>query len=179
MGEKYDQCVHTMKCPEGKCDNGAAWIYLPSYDETLDPWAPMRIEIVHLFTKDQASGYGTPFTDPLGRPHRQWPHTHYCAEMYILMGTDPENPMDLGGKFELWIGAGKEAEKFVIDKTTVIHIPAGVAHLPFRVLEVERPFIMVAMPMAPGFHDKEQIEELPPGIEAPPWALEKYPELFE
>lgn len=179
MGAKYDQCVHTMKCSEGKSDLGTHEIYLPSYDETLDMWAPMRIEIVHFCEKDMASGYGTPFIDPLGRPWRQWPHTHYCAEMYVLMGTDPENPMDLGGKFELWLGAGEEAERFVFDKTTVIHIPAGVAHMPMRVLELERPFILVAMPLAPGFHDKEQIETLPPGIEPPQWALDRYPEYFE
>lgn len=172
MGEKYDQCVHVMKRGDGKADLGTYQIYTPSYDETLDPWAPMRIEIVHFCEKDMASGCGNPFVDPLGNPHRAWPHTHYCAEMYVLMGTNPDDPMDLGGKFEIWIGKGEDAEKFVIDKTTVIHIPAGVAHMPLRVLELERPFIMVAMPMAPGFHDKEQIEELPPAFEPPQWVLD-------
>lgn len=52
----------------------------------------------------------------------------------IGIGTDPENPRDLGGKIEFQIGD----EMHVFDKTTVIFIPKGLGHGPFMHKRVER-----------------------------------------
>jgi hypothetical protein len=165
---KYDDCVHLMN-EQGKSDLGAAELTIFSYDRTIDPHAPFRIEAMFYYKKDMASGYGTPFIDPWGVERGQWPHTHYCDEIYLLLGTDHEHPLELGGVFELWIGEGEEAEKIVVDKAAVIRIPAGVVHLPLRVVELEKPFIFVAMPQAPIMHDATVCEVLPPLLEKPDW----------
>ena len=165
---KYDDCVFPM-VNQGSSDLGTGELTIFSYDRLVDPHAPFRIEAMFYHTVDMASGYGTPFIDPWGVERGQWPHTHYADEMYILMGTDHENPLDLGGVFELWIGEGEEAQCFVIDKATVFRIPAGTVHLPLRVRELRRPFIFIAMPLAPIMHDASVCEVLPPGLEKPSW----------
>ena len=69
------------------------------------------------------------------------PHKHKEPEVLVALGTDPSNPRDLGAEFELYMGA--EMEKHVINKSTLIYIPANTIHCPFRVTKVQRPFMFI------------------------------------
>lgn len=69
------------------------------------------------------------------------PHKHKHPEVLVALGTDPSNPRDLGAKFEMFMGA--EMEKHVIDKPTLVYIPANTIHCPFTVTEVRRPFLFI------------------------------------
>ena len=69
------------------------------------------------------------------------PHEHKYPELLIHLGTDPDNPFDLGA--EVGMCMGEEMEKYVFDRSTIIIIPAGMVHAPWRILKVTRPFLML------------------------------------
>jgi hypothetical protein len=71
------------------------------------------------------------------------PMYHTVDEIFVYFGTDPNNIMDLGGKIEFWLGGGKDAEKYVITKPSVIFVPAGLIHGPIVAREVRRPIQQV------------------------------------
>ncbi|OGN92094.1 MAG: hypothetical protein A2Z70_02685 [Chloroflexi bacterium RBG_13_48_17] len=51
-------------------------------------------------------------------------HTHDYDEVIGFFGTDLNNPYDLGAEAELWLGD----EKHIINKTSLVFIPAGLKH---------------------------------------------------
>ena len=63
------------------------------------------------------------------------PHSHDYDEVIAFIGTDPNNPYDLGAEAELWLGD----EKHIITKTSLVFIPAGLKHCPLTFLRVDRP----------------------------------------
>ncbi len=79
------------------------------------------------------------------------PHKHQVPEALVALGSDPNNPQDLGAKFELYMG--EEMEKHVIDKPTLIYIPANTVHCPFTITEVRRPFIFIQAHYGPKLEE--------------------------
>ena len=75
------------------------------------------------------------------------PHIHDDPELLVALGTDMENPRDLGAKIEMCMG--REMESHIITESTMIWVPAKFVHAPFRVLEVTRPFIFIQCQYAP------------------------------
>jgi hypothetical protein len=75
------------------------------------------------------------------------PHIHQDPELLVALGTDMENPRDLGAKFEMCMGP--ELESHIVTQSTMIWIPARFVHAPFRVLEVTRPFLFIQCQYAP------------------------------
>lgn len=63
-------------------------------------------------------------------------HTHDFGETLGFLGTDTNNPRDLGGEIELWL----EDEKYVIDYSCLIFVPAHMKHLPLIFKRIDRPF---------------------------------------
>jgi hypothetical protein len=63
------------------------------------------------------------------------PHSHTYDEIIGLIGTNFDDPTDLCGEVEINIGG----EKHIVTKSSLIFIPAGLEHGPFRELRMERP----------------------------------------
>jgi mannose-6-phosphate isomerase-like protein (cupin superfamily) len=63
------------------------------------------------------------------------PHTHPFDEMIGFFGTDENDIHDLCGEVELWIGG----EQYLIDKSFVAFIPAGVEHCPLNIRRIDKP----------------------------------------
>lgn len=170
---KYDSFIHEMAVPF-RPSLGNVEFDMLSYDRHQDPNCWFRIEVIQCTTVGSGSGFGTEMVDAqTGEKLGQWPHAHATDEIYMLIGTDPDNVFDLGGTFEIWIGEGEDAEKYLIDKPTVIHIPAGVVHMPWVIREVHRPFIKIAMPFGPLMNDAyKAVGKLPPEIEEPDWVAD-------
>jgi hypothetical protein len=63
------------------------------------------------------------------------PHTHDYDEIIGFIGTNLDDPYDLGAEAELWLGD----EKHIITKTSLVFIPAGLIHCPLTFLKVDRP----------------------------------------
>ena len=52
-----------------------------------------------------------------------------------LIGTNPDDPHDLGGEAEITL----EGEKHVVNKSCLIYLPAGLEHGPFKQTKITRP----------------------------------------
>ncbi|OGO20170.1 MAG: hypothetical protein A2Z15_00535 [Chloroflexi bacterium RBG_16_50_11] len=75
------------------------------------------------------------------------PHIHQDPELLVALGTDPNNPKDLGADMEMCMGP--EMESHIITESTMIWIPAKFIHAPFRILKVRRPFLFIQCQYAP------------------------------
>jgi hypothetical protein len=69
------------------------------------------------------------------------PHIHKHAELLFHIGTNPDDPMDLGAEVEMYMG--KEMERHVFNRTTVIYIPPNFIHCPMRFVKTTRPWIFI------------------------------------
>jgi len=86
---------------------------------------------------------------PRPNPHIH-DHAHNYDEIVLHLGTDPNRPEYLGARIEFVVGG----EKLIIDKTSALFIPRGVAHGPLTWQKVEKPHIqMVVMPGAGTMKD--------------------------
>lgn len=75
------------------------------------------------------------------------PHIHQDPELLVALGTDPDNPHDLGAEMEICMGP--EMESHIISESTMIYIPANFIHCPFRILKLTRPFLFIQCQYAP------------------------------
>jgi hypothetical protein len=75
------------------------------------------------------------------------PHKHRDPEVLVALGTDPDHPQELGAEYEVFMGP--EMEKHVINKPSLVFIPGGFIHCPFRVTRVTRPFIFIEAQYSP------------------------------
>jgi mannose-6-phosphate isomerase-like protein (cupin superfamily) len=66
-------------------------------------------------------------------------HTHDVDEYLFMMGG--EELYDFGAEVELTLGAGKDREKHIITKSSIVYIPAGLPHLPWSFKKVTKPII--------------------------------------
>jgi hypothetical protein len=71
------------------------------------------------------------------------PHKHKSPEVVIHIGTDPDNPLDLGAEVEFFMGP--ELEKHVITTSTLVYLPAEFIHGPWVIKKVIRPFVIVTV----------------------------------
>ena len=62
-------------------------------------------------------------------------HTHPFDEVLAYFGSNPEDPHDLCGDVEIWL----EDEKFLMTKSFIVYIPAGMKHCPLILRRIERP----------------------------------------
>jgi hypothetical protein len=65
------------------------------------------------------------------------PHVHDYDEVLGLVGTNPDNPHDLCAETEVFIGG----ERHIINKSSLLYLPAGLEHGPFRQLKMDKPVI--------------------------------------
>ncbi len=79
-------------------------------------------------------------------------HIHDFDEIIGFIGSDPQNPHDLGGEVEFWL----EDEKYVLTKSCLILAPKGVRHCPLRVTRVDRPILFLAFSVT-GKYVKEGV----------------------
>jgi hypothetical protein len=87
------------------------------------------------------------------------PHMHKYPELFMHLGTDPENPMELGAEVEMCMGP--EMEKHIITKSTIMFLPANFPHSPWRILKVTRPFLIVTVNQSP-LHTEKALRDMVP-----------------
>ena len=75
-------------------------------------------------------------------------HKHDFAEVFVFVPCNEDlNAYD--AESELYIG--EEGEKIIINKTTAVHIPAGLTHCPIIHKRVGTPFFFVNCPITPQY----------------------------
>jgi hypothetical protein len=94
-------------------------------------------------------------------PKGNYPMYHTFDEIFMFVGTNPQDPLDLGGEVEFWMGAGEDAEKYIFDQSTYIYIPAGMVHCPIECTKFVRPFIEFVVVPKP-IHTEHRINLWPP-----------------
>jgi len=74
------------------------------------------------------------------------PHKHLTyEEMFLFIGTNPDNVSDLGGEVDFWLGEGPDLEKITLTEPGTIFLPKGVAHFPMFFRKVRRPIVQVVI----------------------------------
>ena len=81
-------------------------------------------------------------------------HSHQWPELIAMAGCDPENPRDMGGPMSIVLGD----ETHVITKSSLVCIPKGLKHCPWKFLDIKKPtLVFTAGPsgMYTGTHKKD------------------------
>ena len=89
--------------------------------------------------------FGWVWDVPQPNPHIH-EHSHEYDEIVLHIGSDPNNPEDLGAEIEFVVGG----EPLKVDKTAAIFIPKGVKHGPLTWKRVDRPHIQMAIVLGGG-----------------------------
>ena len=92
------------------------------------------------------------------------PHKHDCDEIFLFMGTNPEDPDDLGAEVEFWMGDGEETEKIKINTSSIIIAPKGLLHLPMFFRNVKRPVLNVVIGINIGETLQSTVRYPPRGV---------------
>jgi len=145
-GSKYRKCfLNELKPAEREIGFGASKMFVTFADNDI-------IEGCNYFS---AMWMGESATKTLGHG----PHKHPVPEVLVALGSDPANPGDLGAEFELYMGT--EMEKHVINRSTLIFIPANLVHCPFTIKKVTRPFIFIQAHYGPKLAETAMRELVP------------------
>jgi hypothetical protein len=79
------------------------------------------------------------------------PHKHDYDQFLCFLGT-PENTREFDAEVE--VSLGDEGEKYLVDKTTIVHIPAGLTHCPLNFKRVDKPVLLVNITLSPKYVKK-------------------------
>jgi hypothetical protein len=82
-------------------------------------------------------------------------HTHPEAEILCFVGLDPNDMNYLGAELEL--GMGKDYERHIFNKPTVVICPQGFPHLPLITRWVDKPYGFFVICLS-GNHDSPWVE---------------------
>ena len=144
VGDEYiDKIPETDEIPVwSDVDTGPRVIF----SNDFIPNTTTKVEYGFL-TGDKAVGNGEDFN----------PHKHDYPEIFLFLGTDPKDTGKLGAEVEFWLGEGDEMDKVVINTSSAVYVPAGLAHFPQIWKNVQRPVMtMVIMPTT-GERDLQMI----------------------
>jgi mannose-6-phosphate isomerase-like protein (cupin superfamily) len=109
------------------------------------------IEATRLVNLNTTRAEGAPYLDFVwfwkgsAQIYGEQEHVHDFDEFIGFIGTKgPENPRDLGGEMEVWLGG----EKYLITKSCLIYVPAGLRHCPIKYKRIDTPILFFSGGMA-------------------------------
>ena len=74
-------------------------------------------------------------------------HVHTFDEMIGFLGSNPDDPYDLGGVIEI----GINGELHRLTRSSIIFMPAGMKHLPLSIIELHRPILHFSISLSPVY----------------------------
>lgn len=81
------------------------------------------------------------------------PHVHDSDEIIGFFGNNADDPYDLGGEVEIWL----EDEQYIIDRSALIFVPAGMVHCPLVIRRVDRPIFHFTTVTGRRYLKEEQV----------------------
>ena len=90
--------------------------------------------------------FGWIYDIPEPNPHIH-EHMHKFDEIVLHWGGDPENPLDLGGEIEFYVGE----DPLTFNTTTGIRLPRGLTHGPLSWKKFQKPHIEMAFMLGTGY----------------------------
>lgn len=87
----------------------------------------------------------------VNKPHRMVSlnHAHNFHVYLVFLGSDPNNPGELGGEALIYLG--QEQEPYIVDKPQVIHMAPGQHHCPLDFTKINRPMIWGEVFLSPYY----------------------------
>lgn len=152
---KYAHLVKTMTPtigPNGPAPEGMLGKSIPA-DEMFERGPGNADQLIWMYGKD-LEGIELSFTwgfySSPGIWHKErGAHVHPSAdECLVFVGLDPDNIDYLGAEVEIDIG--KEHERHVFNRPSVVILPAGVPHLPLVTRLVDKPYGFYAISLDAG-----------------------------
>ena len=121
---KYDHLISAVPRPEkpNRKDNQNIIRRIAWTDESFMPGVPY-FEIMWFFAPEEPTGPPT--------------HSHTFDEIIGFIGSDPNNPSDLGATVKFLLA--DEWQTFT--KSVLMHVPAGMPHGPMVFEDIRKPFI--------------------------------------
>ena len=74
-------------------------------------------------------------------------HVHEYDELIGFYGSNPDDPYDLGADMEVTI----DGDVHKLTRTSMIFLPANMAHMPLRILKVDRPVFHFSIVLNPEY----------------------------
>lgn len=134
----YEQAEATAAV--GTYSNNVVYKYAPPSGEL--PGAPEGFLQLMLYL-DKVKLVGAPYMETVWfktvNDTGPAPHVHDFPEFIAFIGTDPENPEELGAEIRFYMGENQEYDSTT--KSTIIYVPADVLHGPITVPSMSRPVI--------------------------------------
>lgn len=138
-GEFGKYVVQTLKAPT--MSPGFAEIYKQWGNRLL--WMDKNV-VPGAFQMNMTWYHSAPDFRPLPK-HEE--HVHEFDELIGFIGSNPEDPYDLGGVIEV----GINGELHRLTKSSMIFLPAGMKHLPLSIISLERPILHFSISMNPEY----------------------------
>ena len=82
-------------------------------------------------------------------------HVHTFDEMIGFLGSNHDDPYDLGGVIEI----GINGEMHRLTKSSMIFMPAGLKHLPLSIIELNRPILHFSISLSPFYGNTQTTGE--------------------
>jgi len=123
----------------------------PTYEAGVKNTKGRQIPTMTYMSNDLVPGcntyleFGWIWEMPEPNPHI-FEHTHDYDEIVLHIGSDPDNPENLGGEVEFVVGG----EPLIFDKTTALFVPKGVKHGPLTWKKFRRPHIELTKILGAG-----------------------------
>ena len=126
-GEYGKYFVQSLQYPAGMGTPEFAEIYKKFANRIL--WMDGNV-VPGAFQMNTAWYFAVPERDPIFTEH-----VHEYSELIGFYGSDPDDPYNLNG--EIIFSINGEAHR--LTRSTMIFLPANVAHNPMRIMRVDRP----------------------------------------
>lgn len=81
-----------------------------------------------------------------------YPHSHDFDEILGFFGSDLDDPQELNGQIEDTI----DGEEYIITKSCILFVPAGVVHGPLYIRRVDKPIFHFATGEAKLYHGQKR-----------------------
>ena len=72
-------------------------------------------------------------------------HKHDFGEMFLFLGTDPNDTGYLGAELEFWLDEGENLEKIKLDTSSGVYVPPNVGHFPLFCRNFQSQIIMIVI----------------------------------
>jgi hypothetical protein len=77
------------------------------------------------------------------------PHSHNFDEYLAFMGGNMLDIFDFQAEIELYLG--EERELHIINKTTIVYLPAGFVHCPMNFKKIDKPILFHKIYLSPKY----------------------------
>jgi hypothetical protein len=120
--------------------------YIKSLTFTDDGYGSLRQKVTmdsEFLGMDVIIEFGTLWSAGMVGQEPHIPHKHNFNQILYWFGANTNDMSDLGAEIEFFFG--EEYEKYMINCSTAIGIPAGMPHMPARILKMDKRIIFMTV----------------------------------